>query len=583
MYKRQAVYNGIYNYTSNVVLTRSTDFDQPAEITGGDYVFVQAGSTQASSSWVEQGAVGNVGVGNINFVQFSASQSYSAGNALNLTGSQFNVQVDNGAIIINGSNQLTVGNVPGGNVKTDGSTIIVNGSDQLLVGTVPAANVSGLATVATSGNYNDLSNAYGNTDVASYLSAYSGNISTTGNVTGNYILGNGGQLTGFTSSQITTALGFTPGTGNGTVTNVQGNGTVSGLSLTGNVTTTGNLTLSGTLDLTGLSGNISTTGNITGNYILGNGSQLTGTYSNTNVSSFLASLGSNSISTSGNITTGNLSVTGNISGNIVAPGANTQVEFNDNGISNATAGLTFNKTTNALATTGTVSATANITGGNILTGGLISSTGNAIHGNILTGGLVSATANITGGNILTGGLISATSTITTASNLTVNGGVISTTASTANVFNVTPTTVNIGAGASTAVNIGNASGVVSLSGNVQGSTNGFAIGYLNIPQVSWAANATIGLSDAGKHYYTTSASNITLTIANSATANFAVGTAINFINAGTGTMSILQGSGVTMYLAGNATAGNRTVSSFGAGTIQKVDTNTWFLVGVGLT
>jgi hypothetical protein len=57
------------------------------------------------------------------------------------------------------------------------------------------------------------------------------------------------------------------------------------------------------------SGTVSATGNITGNYIFGNGSQLTGitvasTYSNANVSTFLADFGSNAISTTGNITAG---------------------------------------------------------------------------------------------------------------------------------------------------------------------------------------------------------------------------------------------------------------------------------------
>ena len=152
---------------------------------------------------------------------------------------------------------------------------------------------------------------------------------------------------------------------------------------------------------------------------------------------------------------------------------------------------------------------------------------------------LNVTGDTTSGNLLTGGLISATGNAT----------------------------------------VGN----LSVTGNITGNTAGFAIGYLNIPQVSWSANATIGLTDAGKHYYTTSASNLTLTIANSATANFSVGSAINFINTGTGTMSILQGSGVTLYLAGNNLSGNRTVSTFGAGTLQKVDTDTWFLVGIGLT
>jgi hypothetical protein len=66
---------------------------------------------------------------------------------------------------------------------------------------------------------------------------------------------------------------------------------------------------------------ISVAGNITGNYIFGNGSQLTGlpaTYGNANVATFLAAFGSNTISTSGNVTAGNfignISITGNVQG-----------------------------------------------------------------------------------------------------------------------------------------------------------------------------------------------------------------------------------------------------------------------------
>lgn len=83
------------------------------------------------------------------------------------------------------------------------------------------------------------------------------------------------------------------------------------------VSTTGNVT-GGNL-LTG--GLISATGNVTGNYILGNGSQLTGlpaTYGNSNVVSLLSAFGSNTVSTTGNITAGNLigniSITGNVQG-----------------------------------------------------------------------------------------------------------------------------------------------------------------------------------------------------------------------------------------------------------------------------
>ena len=102
--------------------------------------------------------------------------------------------------------------------------------------------------------------------------------------------------------------------------NITSVGTLTALSVTGNVTT-GNVT-SGNV-LTG--GRISATGNITGNYFIGNGSQLTGivavsTYGNSNVTTLLADFGSNTLSTTGNITSGNvltdglISSTGNIRG-----------------------------------------------------------------------------------------------------------------------------------------------------------------------------------------------------------------------------------------------------------------------------
>ncbi|WP_353482418.1 hypothetical protein, partial [Haliscomenobacter sp.] len=55
------------------------------------------------------------------------------------------------------------------------------------------------------------------------------------------------------------------------------------------------------------SNTVSTTGNVTAGYVLGNGSQLTGlpaTYGNSNVVANLAALGTNPVSTTGNVTAG---------------------------------------------------------------------------------------------------------------------------------------------------------------------------------------------------------------------------------------------------------------------------------------
>lgn len=126
-------------------------------------------------------------------------------------------------------------------------------------------------------------------------------------------------------------------------------------------------------------------------------------------------------------------------------------------------------------------------------------------------------------------------------------------------------------------------GDLDVAGNISGNTSGYAIGYRDIPQVSFTGDATIATTDAGKHYYSTESTDYTLTIANNASQGFQVGTAITVINQGTGNITVAQDSGVTLYLAGNATSGNRSVATFGMATLIKVATNTWFINGTGVS
>ena len=124
--------------------------------------------------------------------------------------------------------------------------------------------------------------------------------------------------------------------------------------------------------------------------------------------------------------------------------------------------------------------------------------------------------------------------------------------------------------------------ILTATGNISGNTAGFAIGYRDLPQVSFTGNATIVTADAGKHFYSTSASNLILTIANNASQAFQTGSALTIINQGTGNITVAQGAEVSLYLAGNSTAGNRTISTFGMATCIKVATNTWFINGTGV-
>lgn len=100
--------NGIYTLTTvgsvstNWVLTRATDFDTAAEIAGGDFTFVDAGSTLANTGWVNIDEVTIVGTDPIVFQQFSGAGTYTASNGVLLTGNNFT-----GVVVASGG--LTVG------------------------------------------------------------------------------------------------------------------------------------------------------------------------------------------------------------------------------------------------------------------------------------------------------------------------------------------------------------------------------------------------------------------------------------------------------------------------------------------
>jgi hypothetical protein len=206
--------------------------------------------------------------------------------------------------------------------------------------------------------------------------------------------------------------------------------------------------------------------------------------------------------------------------------------------------------------------------------GTLSVTGNANTGNLGTTTLIATTSNIT--TINSGLLQNGNSNIT----ITANGNISLSATGAPDEVVITSTGVNV---AGTLSVTGNANvGNLGTTGNITGNTNGFAIGYLNIPQVA-ASNATLALTDAGKHYYSTTAGNFTLTIPNNATTAFATGTAISIVVQAAGNILANADTGVTLYMAGNSTAANRVVSGYGMATLMKVATDTWFINGTGVS
>jgi hypothetical protein len=97
--------NGIYTLTTvgsgstNWVLTRATDFDSSVEIAGGDFTFVDNGTTLANTGWVQVDEVTTVGTDPIVFQQFSGAGTYVAGDGLLLTGNSFSAVAGSGITV----------------------------------------------------------------------------------------------------------------------------------------------------------------------------------------------------------------------------------------------------------------------------------------------------------------------------------------------------------------------------------------------------------------------------------------------------------------------------------------------------
>jgi len=103
-----AAQNGIYVVTtvgdgsSNWVLTRATPEDQPAELSGGSFVFVEEGTAGGNNGYVftHTGAP-TFGTTALDVSQFSGAGQVIAGDALSKTGNTLNVETDNSSIEVN--------------------------------------------------------------------------------------------------------------------------------------------------------------------------------------------------------------------------------------------------------------------------------------------------------------------------------------------------------------------------------------------------------------------------------------------------------------------------------------------------
>ena len=446
----------------NIAVSAINDGNSNVAINGaGGNVIVAVGGTPAVATFGTGGvylsgvvsAAGNVRGGNINTNNDVSAGgnvfgTYIFGDGSQLTGLPATYSNANVAAYLTVySGNLTAsyisatGNITGNYILGNGSLLTglpatysnANVAAYLPVysGNISAGNITVTGAVKA-GSYSASGNVTSNNINSSSIISASGNIVTAGyfvgnfagNITGNLVVpGSNTQVLFNTNGNSDAVAGMTYNKGTNTFI-VLGTVSSQGNTIAGNVVTVGTVTAA----------IISATGNITGNYIFGNGSQLTGlpaTYSNANVAAYLPTY-------SGNLSGGNISITG------------TSQAGSYSTIGNVTAGN--------IISNGVESITGNITGGNILTAGLVSAAGG-----LNTNTTVIATGNIRGGNIISNGLVTATSSITGNGILSI--GIVSATGNIAGAYFAAANDINSGGNVSA---VGYTGTSISVVGNITG-------------------------------------------------------------------------------------------------------------------
>ena len=254
--------NGIY-VASASGWTRSADMNTWAEVPSA-FTFVESGTTLSDTGWVctsNQG--GTIDVTPITWSQFSGAGSYLAGTGLTLTGNTFSITNTAVTAAAYGSaSQVATFTVNAqGQLTLAANASIAIAASQVTSGTFDSARLSGSYTGITGlGTLTDLtvtntitgsvSGSAGTATTATTATNLAGGAlgsvpyQTAAGATSFLAVGANGQVLTLAAGVPTWA---TPTVG--TVTSVGGTGTVSGISLSGTVTSTGNLTLGGALDL----------------------------------------------------------------------------------------------------------------------------------------------------------------------------------------------------------------------------------------------------------------------------------------------------------------------------------------------
>jgi len=158
--------NGIYVVQASGAALRASDFNEPQEVDGGDFVFVTGGTLYDNTGWVQTTTnVVTIGTDPIVFTQFSGAGTYQAGTGLTLAGNTFSI---NTSTTVDTSTAQTLTNktmsgasntfssipnnaLSNSSITINGATVSLGGSTTISAAPTPQAVSSNITMQA---NYN---------------------------------------------------------------------------------------------------------------------------------------------------------------------------------------------------------------------------------------------------------------------------------------------------------------------------------------------------------------------------------------------------------------------------------------------
>ena len=110
-----------------------------------------------------------------------------------------------------------------------------------------------------------------------------------------------------------------------------------------------------------------------------------------------------------------------------------------------------------------------------------------------------------------------------------------------------------------------------------------SIGFRGAPINLKDATYTLALLDSGKTVLHTSASAHTWTIPPNSSVAYPIGSVVVLANIGAGAVTVSRGAGVALRIGGTSTDKNMTIAQHGIASILKLDTNSWYISGTGVS